>query len=126
MSVEESIRRLIDRPRRGSGRLPPAPVRAALPESKASAYPADSPAGGIASPITEKKISAGGGSYEASRAYVQDGGSDKIHLLTSTDGLYTFEYKLLEQIEMEDANGEDVTFIYQEVDPDTGAAYDDP
>jgi hypothetical protein len=122
MSLKRNLERLLNITNRGTGRLPPAPDRAALPESRAKAYPSQHEAtgAGIASPVTENKVSDGAGGYIASRTYVQETGVDKIFLLTSSDGLYTFEYKLLEQIDMTDANGEDVSFIYQEVDPDTG------
>lgn len=128
MSLTTDLQRIDIRPRRGTGRLPAAKPRDPLPASKASAYPQyeDKPSGGIASPVTENKEPDGGGGYLPSRTYVQDGGGDKIFLLRSTDGLYTFEHKLLQQIDMTDANGSPVSFIYQEVDPDTGAAYPDP
>lgn len=89
--------------------------------------------GGISSPVTEKKTAHPtiSGTYLASREYVQEddglgGTQDKIFSVESVDGLYAFEYKKLQTIYMADANSDDVTFVYQEVDPDTGAAFPDP
>lgn len=93
LSLNEAIDR-INNKKRGKGRLDSAPEREALPKSVAVALPTSQAlGGGIASPLTEQP-------YTGSTYYD----------LTSSDGLFVFEYP--DQTEYLDANGETVVVIH--------------
>jgi hypothetical protein len=125
MSLQDVLKRLTTDPDRGNGRLPFAQSRDPIESVKSISAAQENSSDGIASPVTENKESDGEAGYLPSRIYVQDGGADKVALTTSSDGLYTFEHKVLSQIKMTDANNQEVVFVFQDVDPDTGAAYPD-
>lgn len=77
VSLAEQIGRLIP-PKRGKGRLPPAPTREAIGVAKSEAVPAGadpSSASGIVGPLTEQV-------YAGSTYYYQ----------TSSDGLFVIEF----------------------------------
>ncbi len=93
-SIQEQLERLAGK-KRGKGRLPPAAPRAALPADTVTVYPtAESPnGGGIASPLTEQ-------------AYT----GETWKTLTSSDGLFVFEYG--DQTEYVDGNNDTVTVVH--------------
>lgn len=79
-NLAETLQRLQSKPKRGKGRLPPAAPRDGLPESVAEsvptgASPGDTSGSGIVSPLAEQ-------AYAGATFYS----------LTSSDGLFVFEY----------------------------------
>lgn len=125
-TTSNRLKRIILRPRRGNGRLAALAALGGISSSRGEARPdvvEEAQAAGIASPITENKIPdpENAGSYLVSREYWPD-----PRTVTSSDGLFTFEYQPLQKLEARDANLDPVVFQYQEVDPETGAPYPDP
>ena len=98
LSLNEAIER-INNKKRGKGRLDSAPEREALPKSVAVALPTSQAlGGGVASPLTEQ-------TYDGTLFYA----------LTSSDGLFVFEYPAY--TDYLDANNNPLRIIHLDPSP---------
>lgn len=94
-------------------KLKPEPARGALPAARGVAernYQPGSARGtaGIAGPLVEGATTPEGG---AATDPVLDRTYHPVSVISSTDGLFSFEYQALAEITMRDANGSEVVFI---------------
>ena len=99
LDLTETIQKLVN-PKRGKGRLPPAPAREGIAEAKSESVPnSKAPSsGGIASPLTEQ---------------LYDGLT--FYNLTSSDGFIVFEYP--DQTEYIDFDGQTIVFVNYDYGP---------
>jgi len=93
--MTDDIERLAGNRKRGKSRLKPAAAREAIGADAVATYPvgSDVGGGGIASPLTE----------------VGPNSSSTTYQITSSDGLFIFEYE--SNVDFEDGNGDTVEIV---------------
>ena len=102
VSLKEAVERLNTK-KRGKGKLTPAATRDKIKESRAVAFPTAANGKGLVSPWVEQY-------YDGAEGY---------YSMTSSDGLFVFEYPT--QTTYIDADGTGVSFIVKHLDPDEPA-----